>query len=141
MMIRKKLLVFIVAYNAAKKITSVLDRIPSDLSQRYEVEVLLIDDGSSDGTVDVARCHINNGFWCTTKVLKNPNNQGYGGNQKIGYRYAIDNAFDLVVLLHGDGQYAPEFMPDLLAPFEADLTPAAVFGSRMIDRGGALTGC
>ena len=44
-------------------------------------------------------------------VLYNPVNQGYGGNQKIGYHYAIKNGFDFVALLHGDGQYAPEKLP------------------------------
>ena len=39
-------------------------------------------------------------------------NQGYGGNQKLGYRYAIDHGFDIVALVHGDGQYAPEKLPD-----------------------------
>ena len=45
-------------------------------------------------------------------MLRNPENQGYGGNQKLGYRYAIDHGFDIVALVHGDGQYAPEKLPD-----------------------------
>ena len=44
-------------------------------------------------------------------VLRTPENQGYGGNQKLGYRYAIENGFDIVALVHGDGQYAPEKLP------------------------------
>jgi 2-polyprenyl-3-methyl-5-hydroxy-6-metoxy-1,4-benzoquinol methylase len=73
------------------------------------------------------------------QVFRNPVNRGYGGNQKLGYRYAIDKGFDVVVLLHGDGQYAPEAMPNLLAPIidgEAD----AVFGSRMLEKGSARRG-
>src|SRR3712207_9268143 len=61
-------------------------------------------------------------------ILRTPRNQGYGGNQKLGYRYAIENGFDIVALVHGDGQYAPEKLPALLGPLvrgEAD----AVFGS------------
>ena len=68
-----------------------------------------------------------------------PENQGYGGNQKLGYRYAIDNGFDIVALVHGDGQYAPEKLPILVMPLvneEAD----AVFGSRMIDKRAAREG-
>ena len=64
-------------------------------------------------------------------------NLGYGGNQKLGYHYAIENGFDFVVLLHGDGQYAPERLPDLLEPLrrgEAD----AVFGSRLLARKGVI---
>ena len=72
-------------------------------------------------------------------VLYNPVNQGYGGNQKIGYHYAIERGFDFVALLHGDGQYAPEFLPALIEPLlkgEAD----AVFGSRMMNKRDALKG-
>ena len=71
--------------------------------------------------------------------MRTPVNQGYGGNQKLGYRYAIDNGFDIVALIHGDGQYAPEKLPALLEPFyqgDAD----AVFGSRMINKQDALKG-
>jgi len=50
------------------------------------------------------------------RVLFNPINQGYGGNQKIGYHYAIKERFDFVALVHGDGQYAPEALPELLKP-------------------------
>jgi glycosyltransferase involved in cell wall biosynthesis len=69
----------------------------------------------------------------------NPINQGYGGNQKIGYHYAIENDFDFVALLHGDGQYAPEVLQALVEPLrrgEAD----AVFGSRMLVPRDALRG-
>src|SRR5687767_15974936 len=72
-------------------------------------------------------------------VLFNPVNQGYGGNQKIGYHYAIERGFDFVALVHGDGQYAPEMLPELLTPLaqgDADV----VLGSRMLVRGSALKG-
>ena len=49
-------------------------------------------------------------------VLFNSVNQGYGGNQKIGYHFAIARQFDFVALVHGDGQYAPEGLPDLVCP-------------------------
>ena len=64
-------------------------------------------------------------------VLVNPENQGYGGNQKIGFHYAIEGGFDIVALLHGDGQYAPECLPELVEPVargEAEV----VMGSRML---------
>jgi 2-polyprenyl-3-methyl-5-hydroxy-6-metoxy-1,4-benzoquinol methylase len=72
-------------------------------------------------------------------VLRNEYNQGYGGNQKVGYSYAIAEKFDFVAMVHGDGQYAPEELPKLVEPLrkgEAD----AVFGSRMIERFAALKG-
>jgi glycosyltransferase involved in cell wall biosynthesis len=72
-------------------------------------------------------------------VVRHPENLGYGGNQKAGYRWAIDNDLDIVVLLHGDGQYAPELLPAMVAPIE-DGRADAVFGSRMLDGRSARRG-
>ena len=133
---RPRVLIFVVAYNAERTIQSVLQRIPESLSQ-YHTEILIIDDSSKDQTFHQARQLAYDRFPLT--VLFNPVNQGYGGNQKIGFHYAIEKGFDIVALVHGDGQYAPERLPDLLLPLvegEAD----AVFGSRMTQRGDALRG-
>lgn len=135
-----KVLVFIVAYQAASTIVSVLQRIPASLRDNHDVQVLIIDDCSRDGTDTIAREFLKSGYWCPVTVLRNPVNQGYGGNQKVGYSYAIKEQFDVVVLLHGDGQYAPEALPSLLVPFMQANPPSAVFGSRMITKGGALKG-
>ena len=136
----QRVLIFIVAYNARTTLPWVLDRIPAELRNPH-VEVLVIDDSSPDDTfrtgVDYVQRHADAGLKVT--VLRNPENQGYGGNQKLGYRYALDHGFDHVALVHGDGQYAPEKLPELLAPLlagEAD----AVFGSRMLRRQDALRG-
>jgi glycosyltransferase involved in cell wall biosynthesis len=137
---RGRLLIFIVAYNAEKTIESVLKRIPAELSALYEVEVLIIDDSSQDGTFVRSELTRRAGIVpFSMTVLFNPVNQGYGGNQKIGYHYAIKNKFDWVALVHGDGQYAPECLPELvnvLAQKDAD----AVFGSRMMQGNSALKG-
>jgi glycosyltransferase involved in cell wall biosynthesis len=134
----QRVLVFIVAYNAETTIEKVLSRIPASLHQR-DVEVLIIDDSSRDETFrNGLRYQATNSAFKIT-LLRTPQNQGYGGNQKLGYRYAIENGFDIVALVHGDGQYAPEKLPALLAPLlagEAD----AVFGSRMIDKRAARAG-
>lgn len=137
---KPKVLVFIVAYNAEKTIASVVDRIPRQLSDTHDVSLLIIDDCSRDDTRGVAQSHLDKGFWCPALVLRNPENQGYGGNQKVGYHYAIENGFDVVALLHGDGQYAPECLPVLLDPFIGPNKPDAVFGSRMLNRRDALKG-
>src|SRR5881392_3088737 len=134
----KRLLIFIVAYNAETTIEKVLARIPASLHSE-NVEVLIIDDFSRDNTFgNGLRFQQRNSAFKVT-VLRTPENQGYGGNQKLGYRYAIDNGFDIVALVHGDGQYAPEKLPALLEPLlrgEGD----AVFGSRMIDKCAARQG-
>jgi 2-polyprenyl-3-methyl-5-hydroxy-6-metoxy-1,4-benzoquinol methylase len=72
-------------------------------------------------------------------VIRHQRNLGYGGNQKAGYRLAAQHDLDIVVLLHGDGQYAPELIPDIVAPLERG-DADAVFGSRMMQRGAARAG-
>src|SRR3977135_2691563 len=134
----KRLLIFIVAYNAETTIEKVLSRIPASL-RSDDVEVLIIDDSSKDGTFVKGLRYQQRNCEFKITVLRTPENQGYGGNQKLGYRYAIDNGFDIVALVHGDGQYAPEKLPGLLRPLirgEAD----AVLGSRMIDKRAARRG-
>jgi glycosyltransferase involved in cell wall biosynthesis len=135
-----KVLIFVVAYNAGKAITQVLERIPQKLSKDYDISLLVIDDSSQDDTKIKASNFLKNKFWCPFTILRNPRNLGYGGNQKLGYQFAIDNNFDVVVLLHGDGQYAPEAIQSLLTPFQKNNSPDAVFGSRMINRKDALKG-
>lgn len=133
-----RIMVHVVAYNAESTLAQVLDRIPAELRPHLG-EVVVFDDASQDATFLVGQGYKATHDWPTLKIVRNPINRGYGGNQKLGYRYAIDHGFDVVVLLHGDGQYAPEAMPRLLQPVldgEAD----AVFGSRMLNKRDALRG-
>jgi glycosyltransferase involved in cell wall biosynthesis len=134
---KKRLLIFVVAYSAERTIEKVVARIPTSLLQ-HDTEILIIDDCSPDQTFARARAvQKNNANRFPLTVLYNPVSQGYGGNQKIGFHYAIENGFDIVALIHGDGQYAPECLPDLLRPLLADEADA-VLGSRMMTRFGAL---
>jgi glycosyltransferase involved in cell wall biosynthesis len=137
---RPRLLIFIVAFNAASTINDVLSRVPASIGEEYEVELLVIDDASADATFERVRARLRESrlpFPLT--LLFNPQNQGYGGNQKIGYFYAIQKGFDFVALVHGDGQYAPECLPDLVRPL-AEGQADAVFGSRMMTPGAARAG-
>lgn len=137
---RGRLLIFIVAYNAEKTIESVLQRIPERLLELYEVEVLIIDDSSQDETFRKSELVRRAGaISFPLTVLYNPVNQGYGGNQKIGFYYALEQNFDWVALVHGDGQYAPECLPELVGEL-AEGRADAVFGSRMMERRQALKG-
>ena len=96
---RRKLLIFIVAYHAEGTIARVIQRIPADqLASDYDIEVLIIDDGSHDRTFEVSVLERElTRYAFPIHVLYNPENQGYGGNQKIGFYYAIENGFDYVV--------------------------------------------
>jgi len=137
---RRRLLVFVVAYNAEKTIQPTLRRIPSRLLDDYDVEVLVLDDSSTDRTFDRGeRLRRDEALPFALTVLFNPANQGYGGNQKIGFHYAIRNRFDFVALIHGDGQYAPECLPELIEPLASGRADA-VFGSRMVRKSQALRG-
>lgn len=137
---KQRVLIFVVAYHAETTIVDVVRRIPVGLLEEYDFELLIIDDSSKDATFE--RSHelsTRTDIPFNIRVLFNPANQGYGGNQKLGYHYAIENGYDFVALLHGDGQYAPECLPDLLRPL-AQGNAAAVFGSRMLTPRGALKG-
>ena len=138
---KPRVLIFIVAYNAERFIEGVLDRIPDEIwcSPHFDTEILIIDDESTDLTFHRAEDYTHRNSKSNLTVLFNPKNLGYGGNQKLGYHYAIDKGFDVVVLLHGDGQYPPEYLDQMVLPIlrgEAD----AVLGSRMIRRLDALKG-
>ncbi len=137
---KPRVLVFIVAYNAEKTIRSVVLRIPVELKNTYDIDILIIDDSSADATFEKGHAvRQDPALPFPLVVLYNPRNQGYGGNQKLGYHYAIERGYDFVALIHGDGQYAPECLPQLLEPLRTG-EAAAVFGSRMMTPSGARRG-
>jgi glycosyltransferase involved in cell wall biosynthesis len=137
---RLRVLVFVVAFNAERTITRVLERIPPNLLDRYDLEILVIDDSSQDRTFERGEAVRRTGALpFPIHVFFNPENQGYGGNQKIGFHYAIKRGFDAVALLHGDGQYAPESLPDLLEPLRSG-NADVVMGSRFLNPGAARRG-
>lgn len=129
--------VLVVAYNAETTLVNTLNRLPESFRRSVD-HILVADDASIDATYEIG-LEYQNGSELPLTMIKHRRNKGYGGNQKYGYRWAIDHGLDVVVLLHGDGQYAPEIIEDLLNPIlrgEAD----AVFGSRMMERGSARAG-
>jgi glycosyltransferase involved in cell wall biosynthesis/2-polyprenyl-3-methyl-5-hydroxy-6-metoxy-1,4-benzoquinol methylase len=133
------LLVFVIAYQAESTLVEVIRRIPRSVFEEFDCEVLVVDDASQDGTFEIGQEYRKEHPELPLTVLRNEYNQGYGGNQKVGYSYAIAEGFDFVAMLHGDGQYAPEELPRLLGPLRAGEADA-VFGSRMMTQFGALQG-
>lgn len=135
---RPRLLIFIPAFEAALHIEWVISRIPHNLAENFDPYVLVIDDASSDATAALAQRALERSK-CPYEftVLANPRNRGYGGNQKLGYQYAIDRGFDVVVMVHGDGQYPPESTEELAS---AALRTGAAFGSRFGVKGDAVKG-
>ena len=138
-MTRSTILVFVVAYDAERHLTATFERVPRELFSDPDVEFVCIDDASPDrGTEQLLDWVVGSGVHNVT-VLRNPVNQGYGGNQKLGYRLAIDRGYEFVILLHGDGQYAPELLPRFIEAWRRD-RPDLVLGSRMSEQGSAKRG-
>jgi glycosyltransferase involved in cell wall biosynthesis len=136
---RPRLVVFVIAYYAESTLKWVLDRIPASIFADFDCEILVVDDASKDGTFAIGSEYKASHPHVAMTVLRNEHNQGYGGNQKVGYSYAIAQGFDYVALVHGDGQYAPEELPKLMAPLVKG-EAQAVFGSRMLEPMAALRG-
>jgi glycosyltransferase involved in cell wall biosynthesis len=123
---RPKVVVVMPARQAAATLESTFAAIPKD-----EVdEVILVDDSSTDETVQLAR-------ELPLFLVWHPHRTGYGANQKTCYLEALQHDADVVVMLHPDGQYEPELIPSMIEPIlsgEADL----VLGSRLLVPGAAL---
>ena len=132
-----KIGILIVAYNAQDTLEKVLDRIPVDFIKQIDA-ILVCDDASTDDTHKVGLSYQSKSQLPLT-IVRHEINLGYGGNQKTGYQWALENNLDLVVLLHGDGQYAPEYLPQMVEPIVSGRADV-VFGSRMITQGGARQG-
>ena len=119
-----KVIVTMPAWNAARTLERTFEAIPRE----WVDEIVLVDDKSTDETIDVAR-------GLPIKTIWHPHNVGYGGNQKTCYLEALQRGADVVVMLHPDGQYEPTVIPSLVEPIlrgEADV----VLGSRLAERGG-----
>jgi glycosyltransferase involved in cell wall biosynthesis len=122
---RGKTIVVMPALNAAKTLELTVSSIPREVVD----EMLLVDDRSTDETLEIARR-------LDVSVIWHPHNVGYGGNQKTCYLEALQREAEIVVMLHPDGQYEPELIPKLIGPIrsgEADM----VLGSRMMVPGAA----
>ena len=92
-----KVVIFIPAYNTAK----ILPKTFHDLPKEGIMEIIMVDDGSSDNTVQVAED-------LGIKVVRHQKNRGYGGAQKTGYKAALEYGADIVVMVHSDYQYDPK---------------------------------
>jgi glycosyltransferase involved in cell wall biosynthesis len=116
------------AYNAERTLAATLADVPTGSVD----EVLLVDDGSTDRTVQVARD-------MGLTVIVHPENRGYGGNQKTCYREALKRGADVVVMIHPDYQYDSRVIPHAVAFIELGICDV-VLGSRIRSRDEALRG-
>jgi glycosyltransferase involved in cell wall biosynthesis len=128
MILNKKIVVVLPAYNAEQTLEKTYKEIPFDIVD----DVVLVDDASNDKTVDIA------GQLGIKHVIRHEKNKGYGGNQKTCYNKALSIGADIVIMLHPDYQYTPLLIPSMAFIIAQDIYPV-VLGSRILGNG-ALRG-
>jgi glycosyltransferase involved in cell wall biosynthesis len=122
MLLGKKVIVVMPAYNAAKTVTQTVDEV---LQQGVVDQIILVDDRSRDDTVQVASSLLG------VKVHVHDKNKGYGGNQKTCYRLALEAGADIVIMVHPDYQYTPKLIPAMASIIANDLHPC-MLASRIL---------
>jgi glycosyltransferase involved in cell wall biosynthesis len=125
---QQKVIAVMPAYNAARTLAATLADVPAGSVD----EIILVDDGSKDGTPQLAR-------EMGLTVIQHPSNRGYGGNQKTCYRHALEHGADIVVMIHPDYQYDSRVIPHAVAIIELGIADV-VLGSRIRSRAEALEG-
>jgi hypothetical protein len=156
--VKKKILVFIPCFNVSKYVFSTFQKIPfKEINKLAKVSYLFIEDCSNDQTYLVIKKLKNNYLFRNMNnkisIIKNKINLGYGGVQKLAYNYCKKKNIDFCIMLHGDGQYNPMYLPKfikLLLKYcniinnknlaTNEVRVLGVFGSRMIDKKRALQG-
>lgn len=125
---QKKIVVVLPAYNASNTLLATYNDIPFDIVD----EVILVDDNSTDNTVEVAK------QLGISHIIKHENNLGYGGNQKSCYNKALELNADIIIMLHPDYQYTPKLLHSMSYLIANGVYPV-VIGSRILGKG-ALKG-
>src|SRR5437667_11420065 len=125
---RHKIIAVMPAYNAESTLAATL----ADMPVGSVDEVILVDDGSKDRTVQVAREMV-------LTVIQHPTNRGYSGNQKTCYRHALEHGADIIVMIHPDYQYDSRVIPHAIGFLELGICDI-VLGSRIRSRQETLSG-
>ncbi len=125
---KKKLLIFIISYKASFRVQNVIKKIPFKKLKNYKTKLLISDDASNDDTIYYANKNKNKDTW----IIKNKKNLGYGGNIKKCLNFSINKKFDYAVMIHGDGQYNPKYIPNLIKKIENKNNVVSTTGSRIL---------
>jgi SAM-dependent methyltransferase len=121
----KRIGVLVVAHNVADVLPGTLDRIPAAFRDRIE-EIIVLDDASADDTFPAAAAWGRKNRLGRTTVLRHTKHLGHGGTRKAGLRIAVEHGLDVVVLLSGDGSYAPELLPAMVSPILDEQADAVI---------------
>ena len=129
MVLQKKLVIVLPAYNAARTLERTHREIPFDIVD----DVILVDDASKDDTVSVAQS------LGIRHIIRHDHNRGYGGNQKSCYNKALEIGADIVIMLHPDYQYTPKLIHSM-AYLVANNVFHVVLGSRILGSSAVANG-
>lgn len=123
-----KIIIVVPAYQAAKTISSVLNRIPKEFYKKIH-KIIIVNDGSTDNTPEILKSLKKK--YKKIKIITHKKNKGYGAAQKTGFNEVLKEKGDIGILLHSDGQYAPELLSKLAEPLEKGQADV-VLGSRIL---------
>jgi glycosyltransferase involved in cell wall biosynthesis len=134
-----KILIFIITYKASYRVKDLLKKIPFGYLKKLKFEIYISDDHSNDDTVDFIK-DLKRKYKNKLNFTINKRNVGYGGNIKRCINYAYKRGFDYAIMVHGDNQYNPKYIKDMLTISFKNPNVAAVVGSRMAKKLNALKG-
>ncbi|MFC1522185.1 glycosyltransferase family 2 protein [Elusimicrobiota bacterium] len=131
-----RITIVVPAYQAAKTLRSVLDRIPKDIMEEIH-KIIIANDASTDSTAQIAAEAVKT--YPKIELVNHPQNMGYAQIQKTSFKQALQEQADAIVLLHSDGQYAPELLGKMIEPIkngQADVTQGSrILGGKALEGG------
>lgn len=122
-------LIYIPSFNCERTIGRVIKEIRNIIPNAF---ILVVDDSSTDNSYLVAKD-------LADYVIRTPTRLGYGGNQKIAFKFFVENSFEKIVMIHGDGQHNPLHIPRFLECVDQEKADL-VIGSRMLNKSSAING-
>ena len=130
-MVKKKILIFIISYKASFRLLDVYKKIPFKKLKQYNISVLFSDDASKDDTIDFARKIKRKNKNKKIIVKENKINLGSGGHIKTCLNFSLKKNVDYAIMIHGDGQFDPKYIPHLLNSITKNKNVGASTGSRL----------
>ena len=136
---KRKILIFIITYKASFRVLDLVNKIPIKYLKKHNYAIYASDDASKDNTILYLK-KLKKRFKKKLIITENIKNLGYGGNIKKCIHYAYKKKFNYAIMLHGDNQYNPKYIKNMLELLIKNNDIAAVSGSRMYNKSNALKG-
>jgi len=128
----KKVLIFIITYKASYRLRDVFNDIPFKKLRNYKMDILISDDSSKDDTIEFAKKIKKNNNGKKIFINENKKNIGYGAHIKKCLNFSLKKNYNYAVMIHGDGQYSPKYIPSLLKQLINNDEIGACTGSRVL---------